>query len=352
MDDFSPIVERGTLEEAPGFLARIMRRRELPSVDVGSELVLVDQAGKPVAHGTQVSAGEKFWAGATSWIKVDIAEHTLELHIPFEDPGGRAGYVASLAVGARVSSSAKLAKSGASSVKESLAPALVEAVASCALTIKASSGSTPVDTLNRSRSTALATLRKSLRKNLVSLPDWLAVDVRSIALEFNAPTQRHYDDLVKHGREEEIAAATADVKRIKTKQAIDESKQWKDAVAELLGDPVTKPLAGALLEPTPESVKDAVDQMNAADALARERSYEVLVSLINNNYLHKTGELSDVMNEIRAGLRGGEGRDTTLSPPAKERQAIEAKADTAKHVDAQAETAEHRAADADDAEPT
>lgn len=338
MDDFSPILERGKLEEAPGFLARIMRRRELPLVDAGSELVLVDQAGKPVAHGTQLSAGEKIWARATSWIKVDVAEHTLELRVPFEDPGSRAGFVAVVVVGARVTNSAKVASSGISSAKDALVPALTDAITSCAIASETDPGINPVDALNKSRGTALATLREFLRDRL-ALPKWLAADVRSIAVEFDEQTKHHYDNLVKYGREGEVADVAAGVKRKETEHTLELSKLWQHAMSEHLQDPVTSSITGVLFDPTPHNIKDAIGQMNTADAVARERAYDVLTSLIDNNYLHKTSELSEAMREIRTALQIGGGRNEPRSVSAKDENpnVIEAEAHTVEHVDTGAE---------------
>lgn len=87
-DDFSPIMEQGALEAASGMLGRITRRRELPAVGVGVEVVLADKDGKPVAGGRQISGGEKYWAKAASWIKVDVAEHALDFKIPFPTQQG------------------------------------------------------------------------------------------------------------------------------------------------------------------------------------------------------------------------------------------------------------------------
>src|ERR1700694_5802468 len=128
MDDFSPIVDQGTLAEASGIFGRIMRRRELPAVGVGVELVIADKAAKPVASGKEISAGEKFWGNAASWIKVDVAEHALEFRIPFADPTGRVGFIAAVTVGARVVNSSEVAASAIASVKGLLEPALTEAV--------------------------------------------------------------------------------------------------------------------------------------------------------------------------------------------------------------------------------
>ncbi|MFI4992915.1 MAG: hypothetical protein ACHQCH_04780, partial [Solirubrobacterales bacterium] len=131
-DDFSPIVEQGEFEAATGMLGRFKRRRELPSVSVGVALVLADKDGKPVAGGEQISGGEKYWAKATSWIKVDVSEHTLEFTIPFPDPSGRAGFTATVTVGSAIVDSPTVAASGVTSVKGFLEPALSEAVANCA----------------------------------------------------------------------------------------------------------------------------------------------------------------------------------------------------------------------------
>jgi hypothetical protein len=332
-DDFSPILEQDTLEAASGMLGRIMRRRELPAVGVGVELVLADKDGKPVAGGKQISGGEKYWAKATSWIKVDVAEHALDFKVSFPDPTGRAGFIATVTVTAAVVDSSKVAASAIASVKGVLEPILNEAVANCASTIKPSSGSDPVATLNEARRVAEAALRTSMRENFTGVPTWLSAQVNAINVIFDDATKRHYDDLVKRAREGELIDATADNKERETSHAIELRNQWREALVDHLSDPATRSFEVVFSDPSPQNIARVVDQVNATDAVARERVFHVLSSLIDNDHLHKTSELSEMMKEIRASLRIGEGRG---EPPALaesvERPAIEAEAHTVEHT--------------------
>jgi hypothetical protein len=327
-DDFSPIVGQGELEVAAGVLGRLRRRRELPSVAVGVELVLADKDGNPVAGGKQISGGEKYWAKATSWIKVDVAEHKLECKIPFPDPTGRAGFIATVTVSAAIIDSSKVAESAVASVKDVLEPVLSEATANCASTVKPSSGSDPVAALNESRRTAEIALRKSMRKQVTDLPSWLSVQVKSINVAFDDATKRHYDDLVRRAREGELIDATAKNEYIEATHAIELRDQWRVALVPHLSDPATRSFEVVFSDPSPQNIARVVDQVNATDAVARERVYHVLSSLIDNDHLHKTSELSEMMKEIMASLRIGEGQDEPRSLTSSGQPLIDAEAHT------------------------
>lgn len=286
-------------------LARLRGRRELPSVGVGVELVLVDKDGK-LAGGREITGGEKYWARASSWIKVDVAEHTLDFKIPFSDPTGRADFVAVVTVSVRIANSVDVAASAPSGVKGFIEPALGEAVASCASSVEPSSGGDPVAALNDSRRTAEAALRKSIRSENVDLPSWLSASVKSVNVTFDEATKRHYDDLVRRARDGELFGATADNKTRETEHAIAIRSQWREALVPHLSDPATRSFEVVLADPSPQNIAKVVDQVNATDAIARERVYHVLSSLIDNDHLHKTSELPEMMKEILAGLRIGD----------------------------------------------
>jgi hypothetical protein len=327
-DDFAPIVEQGELEAAAGVLGRLRRRRKLPSVGIGVELVLADKAGKPVAAGKQISGGERYWAKATSWIKVDVAEHTLECKIPFPDPTGRAGFTATVTVSATIVDSSNVAESAVASVKGFLEPVLSEAIANYASTVKPSSSSDPVAALNDSRRRAEIALRKSMRKKLADLPGWLSAQVKSINVGFDDATKRHYDDLVRRAREGELIDATAKNEYVEATHAIELRDQWRAALVPHLSDPATRSFEVVFSDPSPQNIARVVDQVNATDALARERVYHVLSSLIDNDHLHKTSELSEMMKEIMASLRIGEGQDEPRSLPSASQPVIDAEAQT------------------------
>lgn len=327
-DDFSPILEQGEFEAASGMLGRITRRRELPPVGVGVELVLADKEGKPVAGGKQISGGEKYWAKAASWIKIDIAEHTLEFKIPFPDPTGRAGFLAGVTVNAAIVDSPKVAASGITGVKGIIEPILSEAVADCASKVKPFSGEDPVAVLNDSRRAVESALRKSMHENVTDLPGWLAAQVTSINVAFDDATKRHYDDLVKRARETELVDASAEIKKHQTTHEIALRNTWREALSKHLSDPATRSFEVAFSDPSPQNIARVVDQVNATDAVVRDRVFQVLSSLIDNDHLHKTSELSEMMREIASSLKIGEGREPASLAAGSEQTAIEAKGHT------------------------
>lgn len=324
-DDFSPILEQGELEAASSMLGRIRGRRELPSAGVGVELVFADKDGKPVKKS---SGGEKYWAKATSWIKIDVAAHTLEFKIPFPDPTGRAGFLAAVTVSTEIVDASKVATSGITGVKGIIEPILGEVVTDCASKVKPSSGEDPVAVLNDSRRAAESALRKSIHENVMGLPRWLAAQIASINVAFDDATKRHYDDLVKRARETELVDASAEIKKHQTTHEIALRDTWRAALSEHLSNPATRSFEVAFSDPSPQNIARVVDQVNATDAVVRERVFQVLSSLIDNDHLHKTSELSEMMREIASSLKIGEGREPASLAAGSKQTAIEAEGDT------------------------
>lgn len=299
-DDFSPIVERRKL--ATAMLSRLRRRRRPPSVGAGYELVLANRDGHPIAAESNILGLGRSRARARFWITIDIAEHTLEFKIPFPDPTGRAGFLASMTVSTAIIDASKVAASGITGVKGIIEPILSKAVADCMSKVKPSSYEDPVAVLNDSRRAAEGALRKSMHENVADLPGWLAAHVTSINVAFDDATKRHYDDLVERAREGELVDASAEIKTRQTTHEIALRNTWRAALAEHLSNPAARSFEVAFSDPSPQNIARVVDQVNATDAVARARVLQVLSSLIDHEHLHETDELSSVVMEIMGGL--------------------------------------------------
>jgi CHAT domain len=299
-DDFSPIVERREL--ATTTLSRLRRTRRPPSVGVGYELVLANRDGQPIAAESNILGRGRSRARAGVWITIDIAEHMLEFKIPFPDPTGRAGFLASVTVRAAIVDASKVAASGIRGVKGIIEPILSKAIADRMSKVKPSSCEDPVAVLNDSRRAAEGALRTSMHENVTDLPGWLAAHVTSITVTFDDATKRHYDDLVKRARESELIDASAEIKTRQTRHEIALRDAWRAALAEHLSNPAARSFEVAFSDPTPENIARVVDQVNAADAVARARVLHILSSLIDHGHLHETDELSSVAMEIMGGL--------------------------------------------------
>ena len=89
--------------------------------------------------------------------------------------------------------------------------------------------------------------------------------------------------------------------------------QWRAALVERLSDPATRSFELVLSEPSPQNVVQAVEHLNAVDSVTRANVYDVLSSLMANDYLSKSNELSRAMQEIRSSLRDTEARSEPSS---------------------------------------
>ncbi len=109
---------------------------------------------------------------------------------------------------------------------------------------------------------------------------WLSASVKSVNVTFDGSTKRHYDDLVRRARDGELFGATADNKTRTTEHAIAMRSQWRKALVPHMSNPVTRSFEVVLADPSPQNIAKVVDQVNETDAIARERVYNVLSSLI------------------------------------------------------------------------
>jgi subtilisin family serine protease len=331
-DDFSPIVEHGELEVATGILGRITGKRDLPSVGLGTELVLAGRDGKPIANGASITEGEKYWSKAVTWIKVDISEHTLELDIPFRDPTGRAGFRATVTVGASVVNALLVAKLGVVGIKDFLEPVLSEAVASGAGSLKPPTPGDPVATLNTSRTAAEAALREAMRGNVSGLPGWLAANVKAISVAFDQATNRHYEDLVERARRDEHIDAAASNEKREAGVAIALRAQWREALAPSLSNPAMLQVEAVLGEPSQRNIAKAVELINGEETLARDRTFQIFSKLIETGLVYETSELSDAMQQIKAALVVSEGQSAQQAiGPGEAPRIVDAEADAVEH---------------------
>jgi hypothetical protein len=331
-DDFSPITEHGEVKAPVGIFGRLTGQRDLPTVGLGIELVLTGKDGKPIAGGAATTAGEKSWAKAASWIKVDTSEHTLEFKIPFRDPTGLAGFDATVTVGAAVANSSQVASLGVTSVKDFLEPLLNEEVTDGSKSVAAITDDNPIAALNEARSAAEAALREKVRGAIEDAPPWIKATVKSINVAFDAATNTHYDELVERGREKQRIDAVADNEELETQRTIKRDALWREALSDHLSDPGMRSFEAVFRDPTPQNIDRAVQAVNASEAADRELTAEILTQLITKNHLHDWGEVGEAVEQIRQAIKGGNAQGG--------RQALNAP-DTEAVIDVDAHTTEH-----------
>jgi hypothetical protein len=265
-DDFSPIVEQGELEVEGGLFSRLKRRQEMDPIGSGFSRVLLDGNGALV---DQQTAGQKYWSRARSWAKVDVSSHALEYEIGFPDPSGLAGFVAQIAVTARVTDPKAAVVERAESVGEFLRPALQRAV-------RGVHGKAGKVEDSRSQAAVLNDLRLAATENLESLlgpfedvPEWLSARVTAVAVELDADTRRYREELVGKMHEVAVADAEGESERARARNEIELRRLWEDGMVGRLADPERRALMRLSADPSKQNIDEVAAEFNQLDAERR-----------------------------------------------------------------------------------
>jgi len=225
-DDFSPIVETGTLEQPRGVRGWLLGRETPPSGDDRHAVVLVLGDGQRVEAGGS-TAGERALADARRWVKVDVGAYPLSYEVALRDRSGRVGLVASVTVRCRVTDPAAAAGEEGVSVRELVREPVKHAVIAAYGGTDAAHDEDPIVVLNTTREDAQRRL-DSLRDRAVSGLDWLTVSVTAVTVAFDAHTSAHYDELLRHAREKDLTASktSARVAEVQGEKAVGDA--WRD----------------------------------------------------------------------------------------------------------------------------
>lgn len=298
-EDFSPIVEQGELEPAPGLFAIVSRRPELPSVAAGFQLVLIGKDGKPLDTAKRLSSGERRNAGARSWVKVDAREHVLERTIPFQDPSGSAGFLATVTLSCAVTDATEVTTRGVDGVGAVVSGVLGKATADIAAKLKPLGGGDPLATLNESRLSAERALQKQLPGKTDGLhAGWLSTEIESVVVAFDATTRQHHAELVKRSQKSQLFTADAEHRTQETAHEIELREQWRKALAGHLQAPGERAIELVLADPTQENIAKVVDHLNEIEGARQQQVYDVLSNLIAKDYVHDPSELPNLMQTI------------------------------------------------------
>jgi hypothetical protein len=95
--------------------------------------------------------------------------------------------------------------------------------------------------------------------------------------------------------------------------------QWRAAQVERLSDSATRSFELVLSDPSRQNIVQAVEQLNAADAVTRRSVSAVLSVMMQNDFLSESSELSAAMEEIRSNLLlAADPRESSSAVPASE----------------------------------
>jgi hypothetical protein len=309
-DDFSPIAERGELERASGLLSRLQRRQELRPVSANHYRVLVDGDGTPLTGAEELSAGQRYWSKANGWVTVDVGDHILAYDVPFSDPSGRIGFVATVTLQTKVRDATAVVERGIESVKDVLGPALREVVTKATRSADGGPSTDPIGALSAMRERANENMQQEVRKELGNLPEWLSAQVTAVTVEFDADTAAHRAELVRRSRDGELIDADAENKKRGTRHEMEVREIVRDSLAAHLSQPATRAFEVVFSDPSAENIASVVNQVNADEHRHKALVIEILQGLIDKDLVDKGDGVFDITAEtILKALQGKVGPD-------------------------------------------
>lgn len=288
--DFAPVAEKGELQAARGLLGRLGRRHDLEPLDGGFARILLDEQGNPIVSGEQISAGQKYWARARSWVKIDIGTHRLQYDVEFSDPSGSAGFIAEISVTASVKDAAGAAQDGCTSAEEILVPVLREAIEVASGKAASPTGDGPITALSSAREQARAAARKLVGRE-PDVPAWLAAQVKAVSVDFDSTTAKHYADLVdkKHGSH--LIEAEGEHDQRKAELMLKIRGIVRESLEPHLRDPVGRQIEAVIAEPSTENLNAFASKMAAGDLARQQAGITLIETLMDKDYVDKDDPL-------------------------------------------------------------
>jgi hypothetical protein len=304
-DDFSPVAEEGRFKAETGLLGRLRRRNDLEPLSGGYARVLLDEQGAPVLAGEQISAGQRYWSRARSWMKVDVRRHTLEYEIKFSDPSGQAGFVATITVACSVKDPKAAAVEAADSVKDVLVPALRGAIKRASGTGSAIGDDDPVAALSTMRAHAERAAEEVVGE-VSGIPAWLSAEITAISVDFDAATAGHRDELVKRSRDGQLIVADGANKKIETTTSMEIREIVRNSLTPHLANPATRAIEVVASDPSPENIDALVATLNSVEADQQSATIALLQELIEKDYLDKEDPIYKAIVDVAAKVIRGE----------------------------------------------
>jgi hypothetical protein len=285
--DFSPVVEKGELEEPSGLFRRLGRKHDLEPLGGGFARVLLDEHGATLAAGEQLTAGQKYWTRARSWVKVDVATHRLEYEVDFSDPSGSAGFTATIAVTASVRDAAGAARDGCTSAGEILVPLLREAIE-----VAAGSGAYPVE--GDDPIAVLSSMRVQAREAARSLvgteppvPEWLSATVTAVTVDFDEETAKRHSDLIEKKHGTHLIAAEGENEQKRAETAMKVRDIVRNSLEPHLRDSMGREIEVVISNPTTENINAFASKMSDGELGRQQALFAVVQQLIDKDYLDK-----------------------------------------------------------------
>lgn len=299
--DFAPVAETGELEATGGLFGRLGRRHNLEPLGGGFTRILLDEHGRAIFSGDQLSAGQKYWARARSWVKIDTGTHRLAYDVEFSDPSGSAGFVAKMTVTASVQDAEGAAQDGCTSAEEILVPVLREAIEVAGGKATAPAGGDPIETLSSAREQARAAARKLVGKE-PNVPNWLAAKVTAVSVDFDTTTAKHHADLVekKHGGHLIEAKGEHDQKEMEGTLKVRDIV--RENLAPHLRDSLGREIEAVVANPSTENLNAFASKISEGDMARQEAGITFIKALMDGNYIDKDDPVHVALLEMSSQL--------------------------------------------------
>lgn len=280
--DFSPVAETGEIPAPSGIFGRWGRKHSLEPLGGGFARILLDEQGRSQASGNQLTAGQKYWSGARSWVKVDTGTHRLQYTVDFSDPLGSAGFIATISVTASVKDADGAAQDGCTSAGEILVPLLREAIEVAAGSV--ATGEDQTATL----SARLAVARNAARALVgtePSVPVWLAATVTSVSVDFDDTTARRHADLTEKQHGTQLIAAEGENRQMQAKTEMEVRDIVRNSLKPHLRDSMGSEIEAVVSAPTTENINAFAAKLSNTEQGRHQALFETVQVLIDKDML-------------------------------------------------------------------
>lgn|GEM_PF-3713456 len=284
--DFSPVVETGEIQAPSGLLGRLKHKHDLEPVGGGFVRILLDDQGVPLASGEQLTAGQRYWTRARSWLKIDVGAHRLRYEVDFSDPSGSAGFIATISVEASVQDAEGAARDGCTSAGEILVPLLREAIEIAVGSSSTTAGEEPIATLSAMLAKAREAARGLVRTE-PSVPSWLSATVTSISVDFDEITARRHADLIEKKHDTHLIAAEGESEEMKTRKAMEIRDIVRNSLEPHLRDSMGGEIEAVVSNPTTENINAFASKMADTELGRQQALFAFVQSLIDKDFLDK-----------------------------------------------------------------
>lgn len=312
-NDYSPILRSGTLDKPSGIRGRHKLRQSIPNAGIGEELVLILSDGNPVSA---MTAGERYWGSASSWVIADVSVHHLAFRFSYQDPDGLAGYDIAATARVAVINAAVAARSNVRGVREYIEPAMRAAVTRSLSRPRnahlSNAGDQDTPTELNSRLQDHSHILHGITGQPLPTDQWLAVTVTELSIAFDGATQTHYNTLVDTSRATTTRLAGIDGDKAAAMRQIEFQKIWAEHYGKDVPAELGKYVTWVAADPTPENIRILAEMVAADGRLERDRVDSLIGKLIDSKLIVEFEDIPKAIDEIdrarRGAVTGGAGR--------------------------------------------